>query len=334
MDKKNNMRVNDIVYLYESKTTKAIIAKFIVIDNNIVEKTRFKDEQFWKNEVSFNSKGYFRMQLLEFLEEPLSITWLKENGHKSSIQTSERISLELLQKIRLKELKKRIVDFPDLANSSRDYEFNQYTRKSISRVIKSYLFKGYSHRKIDEEVLLLDSSQTKGFQSMGILHYLGLIDKHKGIFKGLNSEEAEVILNSVKAWQLLNYFKYNNFGKTRNESALKEEIETVVKAKEGRKIQIYTYKYERKTELRNEAIKIHGLTCKACGFNFEDYYGEVGKDFIEIHHIKPLHSYDEEIDIIPEYDLVPVCSNCHRMIHRKKDNILSIDQLKSILNSR
>ena len=102
------MRVNDIVYLYESKTTKAIIAKFIVIDNNIVEKTRFKDEQFWKNEVSFNSKGYFRMQLLEFLEEPLSITWLKENGHISSIQTSERISLELLQKIRLKELKKEL----------------------------------------------------------------------------------------------------------------------------------------------------------------------------------------------------------------------------------
>ena len=133
------------------------------------------------------------------------------------------------------------MDFPDLANSNRDYEFNQYTRKSISRVIKSYLFKGYSHRKIDEEVLLLDSSQTKGFQSMGILHYLGLIDKHKGIFKGLNSEEAEVILNSVKAWQLLNYFKYNNFEKTRNESELKEEIETMVRAKEGRKIQIYTY---------------------------------------------------------------------------------------------
>nr|WP_242551099.1 HNH endonuclease [Enterococcus hulanensis] len=106
----------------------------------------------------------------------------------------------------------------------------------------------------------------------------------------------------------------------------------MVRAKEGRKIQIYTYKYERKPELRNEAIRIHGLTCKACGFNFEDYYGEVGKDFIEIHHIKPLHSYDEEIDITPEYDLVPVCSNCHRMIHRKKDNILSIDQLKSILS--
>ena len=42
-------------------------------------------------------------------------------------------------------------------------------------------------------------------------------------------------------------------------------------------------------------------------------------------------SKEKEIEINPETDLVPVCSNCHRMIHRKKNEILSIEELKNIL---
>ena len=30
-------------------------------------------------------------------------------------------------------------------------------------------------------------------------------------------------------------------------------------------------------------------------------------------------------------NLIPVCANCHRMIHRKRDNSLSYDEMKEIL---
>lgn len=68
-----------------------------------------------------------------------------------------------------------------------------------------------------------------------------------------------------------------------------------------------------------------------CEFDFEDTYGEWGKNYIEVHHLKPLSSRDESILVNPKLDLICVCSNCHRMIHRKKDAILSPNELQSLI---
>lgn len=73
------------------------------------------------------------------------------------------------------------------------------------------------------------------------------------------------------------------------------------------------------------------MQCEVCGFIFENTYGELGKDYIECHHIVPL----SEIDVQRETkisDLALVCANCHRMLHRKK-TLLSIQDLKKIINS-
>lgn len=100
---------------------------------------------------------------------------------------------------------------------------------------------------------------------------------------------------------------------------------------EGRRIHYFTTKYERNSTNRNEAIRIHGTKCMACGFDFEATYGEIGKYFIEVHHIKPLYSLEQEIQVNPKTDLVCLCSNCHRMIHRKRDSILTLEELKAII---
>ncbi len=113
---------------------------------------------------------------------------------------------------------------------------------------------------------------------------------------------------------------------------LESIVEIVEGNFEGKKLNIYTTKYERDTQNRIEAIRIHGIKCMACGFDFEDVYGKYGQDYIEVHHIKPLHTLDEEIKVNPSTDLVCLCSNCHRMIHRKKDSILTLQQLKEILD--
>lgn len=104
--------------------------------------------------------------------------------------------------------------------------------------------------------------------------------------------------------------------------------------KDGEVKQYYGNRYERKVINRLRAIEIHGTSCRVCGFNFEEFYGEHGKDFIEVHHIKPLSTLEEAIEIDPENDLIPVCSNCHRMLHRKRDNVLSIKELKSLLRRK
>ncbi|MFD1415698.1 HNH endonuclease [Oceanobacillus jeddahense] len=112
-----------------------------------------------------------------------------------------------------------------------------------------------------------------------------------------------------------------------------DELATTAVDKEGKRIKVYGYRYERKPKLRKEALKIHGYTCKACGFNFEDNYGEIGKDFIEVHHVKPLSEVQEESEVDPRHDLVPLCSNCHRMIHRKRGGMLGVEELKAIIES-
>ena len=107
------------------------------------------------------------------------------------------------------------------------------------------------------------------------------------------------------------------------------EFETF--GKEGKRIVYYTSRYERSGKLRKEAIQHHGLKCSCCEINFGEKYGEWGEGFIEIHHVKPLSSLDKEEVVYAKTDLVPVCSNCHRMIHRKKGEILSIDELSNII---
>ncbi|MEG1334582.1 MAG: HNH endonuclease [Bacteroides sp.] len=99
---------------------------------------------------------------------------------------------------------------------------------------------------------------------------------------------------------------------------------------EGKKIGTYTTRYERDPKLRQQALSFHGYTCMVCGFNFLKAYGDIGRGFIHVHHVNPLFETGEQI-VNPKTDLVPVCPNCHCMIHRDKNNTLTVEQLKCML---
>ena len=90
---------------------------------------------------------------------------------------------------------------------------------------------------------------------------------------------------------------------------------------EGAQKTIMVNTFERNPSLRKESIKIHGVDCKICAFNFERHYGIRGKDFIEIHHIVPISHMKRNYSITP-YDLLPVCSNCHSIIQRKSQQMV------------
>jgi len=74
---------------------------------------------------------------------------------------------------------------------------------------------------------------------------------------------------------------------------------------------------DRNSRLAREAKRIHGTSCKVCSFSFEEHYGELGKGFIEAHHLQPLSKLKgEKLLLNPKDDFTVLCSNCHRMIHR------------------
>lgn len=76
---------------------------------------------------------------------------------------------------------------------------------------------------------------------------------------------------------------------------------------------------ERNRKLAEQAKKLHGYTCQACGFDFEKHYGDIGHGFIEAHHLTPLHTLKgQKVSLNPKHDFAVLCANCHRMIHKSE----------------
>ena len=92
---------------------------------------------------------------------------------------------------------------------------------------------------------------------------------------------------------------------------------------------------ERNHSLKIEAIKNfkkkhdNQIFCEICNFNFEKKYGKIGKDFIEIHHSKPISEMKENERTKLE-DIVLICSNRHSMIHRRRPWLTKEDIKKLI----
>lgn len=100
---------------------------------------------------------------------------------------------------------------------------------------------------------------------------------------------------------------------------------------EGAVSQVLVNRYERDPRNRKAAIGLHGKICMACGFNFQEVYGDLGDDYIVVHHVTPVSVMGEDYVVDPKNDLVSICANCHAMIHRKNPP-LTVDELKRLLD--
>lgn len=98
-----------------------------------------------------------------------------------------------------------------------------------------------------------------------------------------------------------------------------EVAENGATALEGRLLARWTLARERDPKLRRRKIDRvrrigQPLQCEVCDFHFGRFYGDLGEDYIEVHHVLPLHvSGPRETKL---EDLALLCSNCHRMCHR------------------
>lgn len=106
---------------------------------------------------------------------------------------------------------------------------------------------------------------------------------------------------------------------------------------EGLGIRAEVTKYQRSSRLRDAAIEHFTqngiLKCDCCGFEFSTIYRErFAVDCIEIHHLRPIFQY-KGVSIIQTIDealknLIPVCPNCHRVIHKAKISIQDLPAFK------
>jgi len=73
------------------------------------------------------------------------------------------------------------------------------------------------------------------------------------------------------------------------------------------------------------------LACEVCGFDFAEVFGDLGQDFIECHHKVPLSRSEETKTKLR--DLAVVCSNCHRMLHRRQP-WPAVEELRAVVRER
>jgi 5-methylcytosine-specific restriction protein A len=142
-------------------------------------------------------------------------------------------------------------------------------------------------------------------------------NSHPFTFAGTGLPISHKDLSPVEiTWKLLNDF---------TDIPLSQREVNLIK--EGDFSEIQSKVYERNPLARKICIAHYGYSCQICGFSFRDKYGNLGNEFIHVHHIKPL---TKKTKTDPIKELRPLCPNCHAMIHKKKPPY-TIKEMKEII---
>jgi predicted HNH restriction endonuclease len=111
-----------------------------------------------------------------------------------------------------------------------------------------------------------------------------------------------------------------------------EEVQEQTTFVEGATTCVSVNAYERSPAARTACITHHGYACAACGLNLGDVYGQVGAQYIHVHHLRQLSEIRAGYEVNPTDDLCPVCPNCHAIIHRRTPPY-TIAEVKAMLAS-
>lgn len=195
----------------------------------------------------------------------------------------------------------------------------------------------YANIRNDQEYYYNPSDYDKTldgkFMHLALLHQIDNISLSYANLKanGLNSK----IQGPLKVKGKLFDYIISNFSKGPEGEIFPELINDEDVLFEGIKKQVIVNKYERSAIARTKCLKFHEPICSVCDMNFLEKYGEIGKDFIHIHHLIPIHTIGIKYQINYKMDLIPVCPNCHAMLHRKiNGKEPKVDELKKMINNR
>lgn len=235
---------------------------------------------------------------------------------KEMVEKSFEIAkLKFLNKISLKVGVEILEKMGINTNSARDYIY------CYSHLMKGELFT----RRINlyaTEYYLKTIHKENG--TTGLKNALSSLSKHFDYWE-------EVSGTVVKKGRDI-YTKYFNIvSNEREEIIYPDEFDSNDDYYEGKSKKVTVNAYERNSDARKKCIEHFGYKCQVCNLIFEEKYGEIGIDFIHVHHKLDISEIKSEYLVNPITDLIPVCPNCHAMLHKKKP-AYSIEELKQMIN--
>jgi len=101
---------------------------------------------------------------------------------------------------------------------------------------------------------------------------------------------------------------------------------------EGAKKRVTVNSYERDPKAREKCLEHFGYNCAICKMNFKDRYKGIEGNPIHVHHLNPISESNGERKVDPQKDLIPVCPNCHTVIHSSSD-LYSIEEVREMLQN-
>ena len=180
--------------------------------------------------------------------------------------------------------------------------YDESTDKEIFWKDKPLFYDGLgSHRYVRFH---LQMEYPEGFLKIQSLREHGLRGNIQGVMECKNKE-------------LLDFLKGEVTGVSTTDEG-NSDNSSVAEYREGEVHEVMMTRYERNRDARNKCIEAKGCKCAVCGMDFEERYGKIGRGFIHVHHLVPISSIGKTYRLNPIADLVPVCPNCHNMLHRKE----------------
>lgn len=152
-------------------------------------------------------------------------------------------------------------------------------------------------------------SETDDLYGLSIYHYKNFLGSKQ--FRG---KDRPILAPNEKKPQKIQ--SPSEEPKTETDPLLPESEEP---STEGKSRQVHITRYERDPKDRKKALERDNYQCRVCQMNFEVVYGEIGRHYIEVHHLYPVSNMGEDYKfdpLDPERGLVCLCANCHAMIHR------------------
>ncbi len=202
------------------------------------------------------------------------------------------------------------------ANGRNDFNLVVYRTKTnnerdhyvipISQVADLFIEKSLTHSEANGSI------RWNSTLKEGVLHV-----SHTGKYSDVSRFHQKPLISELSSSQSL-----------LTEEVLEDEVFT-----EGSVVRVSVNRYERDQIARRRCISLFGSICAVCGFDFAAIYGSSMEGFIHVHHLTPLHQIGKDYVVNPQTDLVPVCPNCHAVIHSKKPPF-TISEVRQLIQNK
>ncbi|OOB80263.1 MAG: hypothetical protein BEN19_05830 [Epulopiscium sp. Nuni2H_MBin003] len=137
----------------------------------------------------------------------------------------------------------------------------------------------------------------------------------------IDEEPSLEDLNEIE--KLLHDPFVNTPSKTAVEKMCRKPFETVKKPDE-------TIQKEKWNELKKACLEYYGASCEICSIDYGYTYGDKFEKLMDVHNLKSTTKEWDNLDVNPEKDLIPICHNCHTILHSKFPNY-TVEQVKEML---